>query len=259
MLQVVESELTLKGTGFDLMGNNVTLKRNTIHASSEKAVILKANENLNIEENTFTESNALDLNFPGLGLRSIILRGTDLKRPKTGFIDAKVWGTLLIDNCQMKLDNEESFVVDVQQHLTFANNTVYSMNTGSFKALVREKVEILDNVFEHCQEKIFQEINPTKNSTMVMRRNTFFKFEDGFLKLDEFIESNLNEFNIDISQVDLLKECHCSLAHEVITEDSIGNNSALKARIGQEELEKTHSDHTEGHLGFEQLLQNAIR
>ena len=258
MLQVTESTLLLHGRDFDLSGDNLTLSRNTINASSDNAIILTANENLNIEDINFTESNALDLNFPGLGLRSITLRRTDLDRPKTSFIRAKVLGTLLIDNCQIKLDNKKAFVVDVQ-HLTFVNSTVYSMNTGSFKARVRKKVEILDNVFEHCQEKIFQEINPTKNSTMVMRRNTFFKFEDGFLKLDEFIESNLNEFNIDISQVDLLKECHCSLAHEVITEDSIGNNSALKARIGQEELEKAHSDHTEGHLGFEQLLQNAIR
>ena len=258
MLQVTGNKLILESMSFDLTGNNVTLKGNTIHANSENAISLQANDNLHIEDNNFIESNALDLNFPGLGVRSITLRGTDLKRPKTGFIDAKVMGAFLIDNCQMKLDNEESFVVDVQ-HLILANSTVYSMNTGSFKARVRKEVEILDNGFEHCQEKVFHEISPTKSSTMVMRRNTFFKFEDGFLKLDEFIESNLNEFNIDISQVDLLKECHCSLAHEVITEDSIGNNSALKARIGQEELEKTHSDHTEGHLGFEQLLQNAIR
>ena len=258
MLQVVDCKLTLEGTGLHLIGNNVTLKRSTIHASSENAISLTANENLNIEENTFTESNALDLNFPGLGVRSITLRGTDLKRPKRGFVHAKVLETLLIDNCQMKLDNEEAFDVDVQ-HLTISNSTVYSMNTGSFKAQVRKKVEILDNVFEHCQEKVFHKINPTKGSTMIMMRNTFFKFEDGFLKLDDFIERNLNEFNIEVSRVDLLKECHCSLAHEVITEDSIGNNSALKARIGQEELEKTHSDHTEGHLVFEQLLRNSIR
>ena len=181
-----------------------------------------------------------------------------MKRPKKDFIRAKVLETLKIDNCQMKLDNEEAFVIDVQQ-LTIANSTVYSMNTGSFKARVRKKVEILDSVFEHCQEKVFYEIRPTKSSTMIMKRNTFFKFEDGFLKLDEFIERNLNEFNIDISRLDLLKECHCSLAHEVITEDTVGDNSALKARIGQEELEKTHTDHTEGHLDFEQRLQNAFR
>ena len=95
---------------------------------------------------------------------------------------------------------------------------------------------------------------------MIMKRNTFFKFEDGFLKLDDFIESRLTDFNIEISHVDLLKECHCSLAHEVITEDLIGNvTAALKARIGPEELEKSHSDHTEGHLDFEQLLQKAVR
>ena len=258
MFQVVDSKLTLESQGFHLTGNNVTLKRNTIHAISENAISLKTNDNLNIEDNTFTESNALDLNFPSLGVRSITVRGTNLKRPKTGFLSAKVLGSLLIDNCQMKLDNEKAFVVDVQ-HLTIANSTVYSMNTGSFKADVRKKVEILDSVFEHCQEKVFYEIRPTKGSTMIMRRNTFFKFEDGFLKLDDFMESRLDDFNIEFSRVDLLKECHCSLAHEVITEDSIGNNTALKTRIGPEELEKTHSDHTEGHLDFEQLLQNAIR
>ena len=92
-----------------------------------------------------------------------------------------------------------------------------------------------------------------------MKRNTFFKFEDGFLKLDDFIESRLTDFNIEISQFNLLKECHCSLAHELITEDLIRNVTALKARIGPEELEKSHSDHTEGHLDFEQLLQKAVR
>jgi len=258
-VEVVESRLTLEAsTGFHLIGNNVTLKRSTITASSENAISLQTNDNLNIEENIFKENNPLHLDFPDLGVRSITLRGTDLKRPKKDFIRAKVLETLKIENCQMKLDNEEAFVIDVQ-HLTIANSTVYSMNTGSFKARVRKKVEILDSVFEHCQEKVFYEIRPTKSSTMIMKRNTFFKFEDGFLKLDEFIERNLNEFNIDISRLDLLKECHCSLAHEVITEDTVGDNSALKARIGQEELEKTHTDHTEGHLDFEQRLQNAFR
>ena len=258
MLQVTGNKLILESMSFDLTGNNVTLKGNTIHANSENAISLQANDNLHIEDNNFIESNALDLNFPGLGVRSITLRGTDLKRPKTGFIQAKVLGTLLIDNCQMKLDNEEAFEVDVK-HLTIANSTVYSMNTGSLKAVVRTKVEILDSVFEHCQEKVFYDIRPTKSSTMIMKRNTFFKFEDGFLKLDDFIESRLTDFNIEISMVDLLKECHCSLAHEVITEDLIGNVTALKARIGPEELERSHSDHTEGHLDFEQLLQKAIR
>ena len=253
------NKLILESMSFDLTGNNVTLKGNTIHANSENAISLTANDNLHIEDNNFIESNALDLNFPGLGVRSITLRGTDLKRPKTGFIQAKVLGTLLIENCQMKLDNEEAFEVDVK-HLTIANSTVYSMNTGSFKAVVRTKVEILDSVFEHCQEKVFYDIRPTKSSTMIMKRNTFFKFEDGFLKLDDFIESRLTDFNIEISEVDLLKECHCSLAHEVITEDLIGNvTNALKVRIGPEELERSHSDHTEGHLDFEQLLQKAIR
>ena len=153
MLQVVESKLTLEAsTGFHLIGNNVTLKRNTITASSENAISLQTNDNLNIEENTFKENNPLHLHFPDLGVRSITLRGTDLKRPKKDFISAKVLETLKIENCQMKLDNEEAFVIDVQQ-MTIANSTVYSMNRKSFKADVRSQVEILNSFFEDCQPK----------------------------------------------------------------------------------------------------------
>ena len=73
MLQVVESRLLLEGsTSFHLIGNNVTLKGNTI-TSSENAISLQANDNLDIVENTFKESNALHLVFPDLGLRHIIL------------------------------------------------------------------------------------------------------------------------------------------------------------------------------------------
>ena len=240
MLQVVDSKLTLEGTGLHLIGNNVTLKRNTIHASSEKAISLKANENLNIEENTFTESNALDLNFPGLGLRSIILRGTDLKRPKMGFIRAKVLGTLRIDNCQIELDNKEVFVVDVQ-HLSVANSTVYSMNRESFKAHVRSQVEILDSFFEDCKPKAFYGINGKKGPAMTMRRNTFLNFKNGCLMLDKFNENF--DVDLEIARIDLLKKCHCWLAHELITED----------------LEKSHLMHTEGHVAFEKILQRGIR
>ena len=59
----------------------------------------------------------------------------------------------LIDNCQIKLENEESFVVDVK-HLIFVNSAVNSMNTVSFKADVRIKVKSQDSIFEHCQEKV---------------------------------------------------------------------------------------------------------
>ena len=253
------STLILEGKGLDLVGNNVTLRENTIHTSSENAICLKTLDNLEISDNKFSKSNPLDLTFPELGVRSITLRGTDLKRPKKGFIDTKVLGTLLIDNCLMELGNEEAFNVDVQ-HLVLSNSKVVSMNTGSFKAnAVRTRVEIHDNIFEHCQEKVFYEINLSKNSTMIMRRNTFSKFEDGFFKLDKFMERNLDDFNIEISRVDLLKKCHCSLAHEVITEDSIGNITSLTSRISPEELEDSHADHTEGHLDFEHRLQGAIR
>ena len=242
----------------DLVGNNVTLRENTIHTSSENAISLKTLDNLEISDNKFSNSNPLDLRYPELGVRSITVKGTDLKRPKKGFIDTKVLGILLIDNCLMELGNEEAFNVDVQ-HLVLSNSKVVSMNTGSFKANVRTRVEIHDNIFEHCQEKVFYEIKPSKNSTMIMRRNTFLKFEDGFFKLDKFMERNLDDFNIEISRVDLLKKCHCSLAHEVITEDSIGNITSLTSRISPEELENSHEDHTEGHLDFEHRLQGAIR
>ena len=116
MFQVMENTLVLNRRAFDLTGINVTLKKNTINASSETAVLLKANENLNIEDNNFAESNALGLKFPSVGVGTIVLRGTDLKSLKTGFICTKVLRTLLIDNCQMKLDNEESFVVDVKNY-----------------------------------------------------------------------------------------------------------------------------------------------
>ena len=59
----------------------------------------------------------------------------------------------LIDNCQMKIYNKESFVVDVG-HLTFCNSTVSFMNTVSFKADVRMKFRIQDSILEHFQENV---------------------------------------------------------------------------------------------------------
>ena len=246
------------GNGLHITANNITLARNAITSNSEDTISLKSNDVLNIENNNFTHSNPLDLRFPTLGVRSITLSGTDLKRPKTGFLNAKVLETLLIDSCQMKLDNELAFDVDVQ-NLTFANSIVDTMNTGAFKAKVRAQVEIRDSIFEHCQEKSFYGIRPTKSSQMILKRNAFIKFEDGFLKLDEFIESRLSDFNLKISQIDLLKDCQCALAHEAITEDSIDKLAAFKNRISPQELEHSHAEHSDGHKEFEQLVQSEIR
>ena len=227
------------GNGLHITANIITLARNTVTSNSEDTISLKSNDVLNIENNNFTHSNPLDLRFPTLGVRSITLRGTDLKRPKTGFLNAKVLDTLLIDSCQMKLDNELAFDVDVQ-NLTFANSIVDTMNTGSFNAEVRTKVEIRDNIFERCQEKSFYGMRLAKTSTMILKRNAFIKFENGFLKLDE---STLSNFNFEISQIDLYKDCRCSLAYEAITEDSI--DSIDIPTISQKE--------------FETLIQSEIR
>ena len=74
------------------------------------------------------------------------------------------------------------------------------------------------------------------------------------MKLDDVIESNLDEFNIEISRVDLLKMCHCFLAHDVITVDSLVGVQSVDL---QKSLHKSHQ--TEGHVAFEKLLQRGIR
>ena len=93
------------GNGLDITANKITLKKNIITSNSEDAISLKSNDVLNIENNNFTHSNPLDLRFPTLGVRSITLRGIDLKRPKTGFLHAKVLGTLMIDSCKLSSDS----------------------------------------------------------------------------------------------------------------------------------------------------------
>ena len=239
-MQVTGSRFMLEGgNGLDITANNITLKRNIITSNSEDTISLKSNDVLNIENNNFTHSNPLDLRFPTLGVRSITLRGTDLNRPKTGFLRAKVLDTLLIESCLMKLDSKLAFDVDVRL-LTLADNFIDTMTADSFNAEVRTKVEIRDNIFERCQEKSFYGMKLTKTSTMILKRNDFFKFENGFLKLDENTMSN---FNFEISQIDLYKDCRCSLAHEAITEDSIDSTDIRT--ISQKE--------------FETLIQSEIR
>ena len=121
--------------------------------------------------------------------------------------------TVLIDNCTLNLE-EEVFKAEAQ-HLVISNSTISSINLRSFKANVTVKAQFLDNTFKSCKQNAFYGISLGKGAKLIMRRNTYFNFENGCLKMDKFTE----DFDVDVEVfgVDVAQDCHCYLVHQLTT------------------------------------------
>ena len=57
-------------------------------------------------------------------------------------------------------------------------------------------IRIVGNIFDHAQEKVFVDILPTFETTLVeFVNNTFHQFEDGFLKLPTSLSSSFGKLH----------------------------------------------------------------
>ena len=249
-VEIVGNTLRLEGSlesSLDLTGNQVRLIGNKIHTKIDRAITVETKEELLVEANELIHNNSdvLDFSFPGGGLTSITIANSNLHRLKNNFINAKA-RQISIVNCKFKLDNEYSIISERVREFKFSNNEVGQMNTEAIIVNVTEKVEILGNIFEHCQEKVFYNIDSTENATFVFSNNTFMKFEDGFLKLAPTVEGNLG--NSSLSDIILMKQCDCLLTHDIVTEDGIDLRS-----------EAVHTEETENEKKREEKLETSIK
>ena len=131
--------------------------------------------------------------------------------------------TVLIDNCTLNLE-EEVFKAEAQL-LVISNSTLSSINLRSFKANVTVKAQFLDNTFKSCKQNAFYGISLGKGAELIMRRNTYFNFENGCLKLEKFTEDF--DVGVEVFGVDIVQDCHCNLVHQLTT-DSVNRNPDLE-------------------------------
>ena len=136
----------------------------------------------------------MHLEFPPAGLDRIHLTRSNLSRPKEYFIHAKV-RTMLVEECLLKFDNEKAFVVE-SEHFDFLNNELEKIDTDAIEVKASRTIRIVGNIFDHAQEKVFVDILPTFETTLVeFVNNTFHQFEDGFLKLPTSLSSSFGKLH----------------------------------------------------------------
>ena len=137
----------------------------------------------------------MHLEFPPAGLDRIHLPRSNLSRPKEYFIHAKV-RTMLVEQCLLKFDNEKAFVVE-SEHFDFLNNRLEKIDTDAIEVKASRTIRIVGNIFDHAQEKVFVDILPTFETTLLeFINNTFHQFEDGFLKLPTGFFSGIGKLHL---------------------------------------------------------------
>lgn len=216
--------------------NFINLTNNILTVDHEKAMNLRAVENLevrnnvvqslenggklslqvesrvSIENNTFenydneTHFDILDLEF-GQSLQSVQITNSNLGRIKSNFmLDVTVSQMEMSFNKMMKLDGENILTIVVKDFI-FSNNQVEAVITEAFNVEVSNEMQISNNNFEHIQDKTFQNIKPqSSNSKLSIINNTFESYELGFKEL------NPNWSHVKLERIHLNVNCDCRLA-----------------------------------------------
>ena len=142
---------------------------------------------------------------------------------------------MLVAECLLKFDNEKAFVVE-SEHFDFLNNALEKIDTDAIEVKASRTIRIVGNIFDHAQEKVFVDILPTLETTLVFVNNTFHQFEDGFLKLSTGFFSGFGKLHLsnlvlqvryNANNVEILcshtflyqRPCSCVLGHDIITTD----------------------------------------
>ena len=234
-LEIVECNLgQLNFTFAQGAFNFIHISNNILTVGHEKAMDLKAVENLelrnnvvqslenggklslsvesrvSIENNTFenydneTDFDILDLEF-GQSLQSVQITNSNLGRIKSNFMLDVTLSQMEMSFNKMKLDGENILAI-VVKNFTFSNNQVEAVITEAFNVKVSDEMLIINNNFEHIQDKSFRGIRPQSSSAKLsIINNSLQSYEQGFKELDS------KWSNVQLESIHLKVGCDCSL------------------------------------------------